>query len=798
MENVNKDQNLYEPRLYETREKSWIKFNNRVLDMASDKKVPLLERVNFLAISDSNLDEFFRVRIAKLTSRALKNAGVNIEGKTYVTELNEAVAKAKEFICRQHNLKAELIGELKEEGIEFIQDMSRISKENKAELKRLFKKKIRPFLTPIIYDSTVIFPELKNGVKYISLILKKPNKDRKYFGMVEVPTDLNKFVEIRDDGKVKIILMEDLIMSNLDQLFADYLDIQDTGIFRALRKYDYSVDPDEGIVPDIMEANLAKTKTTDIFKIDIKGRGKRAIIEALCDNGVYSAGIISGFNDFIELKSLMGMIEMNEEKYKYIHGETAVYDNNKFYFEKFVSNVPDALDVKYKSLMNIIRERDVVLHHPYDSYDTVVKFIRGAVSDPNVKVIKQTLYRVSKDSPIIDALEYAVKSGKQVVVVCEAKARFDEENNLEWANRLENIGATVVYGVEDLKIHAKMCLVIRKNEDDLEMFAHLGTGNYNEKTANIYTDISLLTSNEDICSDMLEIFNNISGDISPKLDKLLCAPNTLHIGILKSIDNCIQSAKENKKAEIIMKCNGLTDKRIIDKIYEARDNGVKITLIVRGNCSLIDTRGILVKSVVGRFLEHSRIYRFEYGKETKTYISSADMMERNLYKRIELMIPILDEVVEKKINNILNTYIKDKSAYIMNEFGEYIKGNGEKGSQSRFMSRVAKKQSKERLSFVTRTKKFKAKKYAKLAKVSRDDMSRDDTHNESTSEKSQVVQDVKVANGSKDSGMRLITTGDTTEFGVSLDEPHAQISTEDEQGEFVLVQNVLNQDFNSG
>lgn len=646
-------------QLYESRSLSWLRFNRRVLELAKDPSIPLFERLKYLSITESNLDEFNMVRLPKLLSGEFDSGdAVTPESVLSHREYKSVKAKMNSFITEQHVVHKELLLSLEKEGIILVVDEKQLSKKEFHWAKNYFEDKIFSLLTPIVYDNMRPFQVLRNNRRYIGVMLRDNKMDQ--FGTIEVPTLGDRLIELKtsEEGKRKFILIEHLIKMFMHKLFIGKKMIKSSiSIFRVLKSTNYEVETDE-IVVQVLERKLKRNEHGDVMRIDILGDTDNEIKSELKDLVATKNTIFNKVNSVVDLSYMIQFmdIELSKEQielYKYPEFRPRVAD-------QFMS----------VDLFDILKDDDILLQHPYEPYQTVLDFINQAADDPNTVCIKQTLYRVSKDSPIVEALARAARKGIMVTVVCEVKARFDEMNNIEMAREIERAGGQVVYGVNNLKIHSKMCMVIKRtNKGNLEKYVHIGTGNYNEKTSKIYTDISYFTSKKHIVKDIENVFNSLTGFSELRLNRIYCSPNGISNKIIDLINKEISVAKNGKEAYINIKVNGLTDKIIIDKLYEAAEAGVKITLIVRGMCSLLNTDNIIVKSIVGRFLEHSRIYEFGNDGDSEIYISSADLMERNLYNRVELLVPINGKA-KKRISSIMDKYIKDESAfYLIN--GEY-------------------------------------------------------------------------------------------------------------------------------
>lgn len=656
---------------YENRDMSWLKFNNRIIDMSLlFDEIPILERFKFINIAYSNLDEFNMIRY----SRALSDSNPSIKLES-VKKLRNNMNGCLDRINESLKLNIKLLDE--KYNIKFLKEKKDINKKGMKYLHKYFTNKIYPLLTPFVVDNVRPFPKIINNTNYMGIIIN--DNGNKVFAIMQMP-NINRVIEIEridnTDNKRELILLEDLIKMNLNKIFIDKK-VEKVCTFRILRDLNDDSDVESDVfIADRIKERLERRQIRNVIRLDITGNKKEftGILYKAMDvnkSSINKSNLISDPSFLMDLYN----INLSEEESKIMK------------YDKFR---PTTKDVDTYDLFDKISENDIILHHPYDSYETVIEFITKASEDKNVVAIKQTLYRVTKNSPIVKALANAAKNGKHVTVLLEIKARFDEANNLKMANILENAGANVIYGVPKMKTHCKLCLVVRKNKKgNLDQFVHIGTGNYNEKNSEIYTDISLFTNKEEITTDINSLFNYITGVSYPKMKNILFSPISLYNEIINLIDNEINNHKKGLPSGIDIKINSLTDKSVVDKLYEASDAGVKINLIVRGACSIRCTENISIKSVIGRFLEHSRIYHFINNNDDKYFISSADLMERNLYYRIELLIPIISKRIKETIRNILNIYLEDSKCFMMNEEGIYKYINTDmKSSQEIFIDYV--------------------------------------------------------------------------------------------------------------
>ena len=651
------------PEYYLNRELSWLKFNERVLGEASIPVTPLLERLKFIAIACSNLDEFFMVRVGTLKNQQEESPDwLDAAGMSPAQQLSEIAKSTHKQVKQQYRLLKELRRKLESEQIVFVnaENLSPISAEW---IRKYFENTIAPVLTPLAVDASHPFPFLSNRSLNLGVTLLDKTGEAN-IAVIQVPSVLPRLLEIPiEKGKRCFVFLEDVIRLYCRKLFHGYK-IKNIVPFRITRNADFLIDEEEA--DDLLlevERSLRQRK---------RGRAVRLEIGAVDNKSLK--------------KFLLAELRISEDDLYEIHGPLDLTCFNKFadiagldYLRQLPLQPQRPLDLLYRdNLFDAIRERDLLLHHPYESFRPVVEFVRQAAEDPDVLAIKQTLYRVSGNSPIVRALAQAAENGKQVTAVVEIMARFDEENNILWARRLEEAGCHVIYGLVGLKTHAKMCLVVRRENSGIRRYVHMGTGNYNDATARVYTDMGLFTANDQFGADASGFFNVLTGYSDPPVwNKISVAPLGLRDRIVELIDQEIQFAREGKPARIIAKMNSLVDKDIIAQLYEASAAGVRIDLIVRGICVLRPglpgaSANISVRSIVGRFLEHSRIFYFNGGGEEKCFLSSADWMPRNLNSRVELFFPVETEVHRKRILGILELFMADnQKAYEMRSDGSY-------------------------------------------------------------------------------------------------------------------------------
>ncbi len=658
------------PKNYVNRELSWLEFNYRVLSEARDKNIPLFERLKFLSITASNLDEFFMVRVASL--KDMVHAGYekpDIAGMKPKQQLEKIAEKTHELVNLQYSTYSRsLVPALKQQGLRVIVSHEDLTKEEGEYVDRYFHDYVYPVLTPMAVDSSRPFPLVRNKTLNIAALVKKKSgeDDTLDFAMVQVPSVIPRVVEIPEKGEGRaVILLEEIIERNIQSLFLNY-DIVTAHPFRIMRNADFSIDEEEAedLLVEI-EKQLKKRQWGEVIRLEIDERVDKRLLKILKKELRIENDDIFFINGPLDLTFLMKMYGMDG------------FDALK---------TPKYTPQRVPTLMNDddiftnIRKGDIFLHHPYESFDPVVDFVRTASKDPDVLAIKQTLYRVSGNSPIIAALAAAADNGKQVSVLVELKARFDEENNINWAKTLEKAGCHVIYGLVGLKTHSKITLVVRREEDGIRRYVHLGTGNYNDSTAKLYTDCGILTCNPQIGEDATAVFNMLSGYSEPLAwNRLVVAPLWLRKRFLRMINREAEYARAGREAHIMAKMNSLCDKEIITALYNASFAGVKIELVVRGICCLKAgvpglSENISVRSIVGNFLEHSRIFYFHNDGSPEVYMGSADWMPRNLDRRVEIMFPVEDEGLKEQVIHILQVELEDNvKAHILQPDGTYEK-----------------------------------------------------------------------------------------------------------------------------
>ena len=667
----------FKPQYFENRELSWIKFDERVLNEARDKTIPLLERLKFVSITSSNLDEFFMVRVASL--KDMVHAGYkkkDIAGMTAEEQLSAINTATRELVETQYTTyNRSLVPLMKSNGILVIDEFEKLSKEQAAYVDKYFEDNVYPVLTPMAVDASRPFPLIRNKtLNIVALLVKKENTDKRMakhdaeFATVQVPSVLPRLVPIpsEKEGDITFILLEQIIERNIAKLFLNY-NVICAYPYRIMRNADLSIDEDEAsdLLKEIQK-QLKMRQWGEVIRLEVEAKIDKKLLNFLkeelhiaSEDDIYK---ISGPIDFTFLMKLYGLKDKDELRY-------APY---------IPQRVPQI--VPGQNIFDAIREGDILLHHPYQTFDPVVDFIRQASVDPDVLAIKQTLYRVSGNSPIIASLAQAAENGKQVSVLVELKARFDEENNIVWAKMLEKAGCHVIYGLVGLKTHSKIALVVRREEGGIRRYVHLGTGNYNDSTAKLYTDCGMFTCSEAIGEDATAVFNMLSGYSEPlSWNKLVVAPIWLRKKFIKLIQRETKNARAGKKARIIAKMNSLCDQEIIAALYEASAAGVSIDLIVRGICCLRVgipkiSENIKVRSIVGNFLEHSRIFYFYNDGQEEIYMGSADWMPRNLDRRVEIIFPVENDTLKKKVMHILKVELEDNTkANVLHKDGKYEK-----------------------------------------------------------------------------------------------------------------------------
>lgn len=677
-----------DPKNYVNRELSWLEFDYRVLGEARDKTTPLFERLKFLSITASNLDEFFMVRVASL--KDMVHAGYtkpDIAGMSPTEQLQKISVKTHELVNQQYSTyNRSLIPALEAQGLHVVMEHEDLSEEQAKFVDRYFEEEVYPVLTPMAVDSSRPFPLIRNKSLNIAALLKKKSgegADELEFATVQVPSVLQRIVElprtIDEDGKEvrHVMLLEEIIERNMPRLFLNY-DIVTSHPFRIMRNADFSLDEEEAVdLLEEIEKQLKRRQWGEVIRLEIEEKADKRLLKILKRELEVNEEDIFEIPGALDLTFLMKMYGMSG------------YDHLKS--PKYTPQPVPAL-MNDDDIFTNIRRGDILLMHPYETFDPVVDFVRTAARDPEVLAIKQTLYRVSGNSPIVAALAAAADNGKQVTVLVELKARFDEENNIIWARKLEKAGCHVIYGLVGLKTHSKITLVVRREEDGIRRYVHLGTGNYNDSTAKLYTDCGIMTCNPRIGEDATAVFNMLSGYSEPlSWNMLSVAPLWLRNKFLRLIERETRMARAGKHASIIAKINSLCDKDIIAALYEASSAGVEIRLVVRGICCLKAgipglSEHIEVRSIVGEFLEHARIFIFENGGSEEIYMGSADWMPRNLDRRVEILFPVIRPELKERVRHYMELELEDNlKAHILMPDGTYEKpdrrGKAPVGSQ---------------------------------------------------------------------------------------------------------------------
>ncbi|WP_154098236.1 RNA degradosome polyphosphate kinase [Metasolibacillus sp. FSL K6-0083] len=664
---------ISKPEYYNNRELSWLAFNERVLEEAEDITNPLLERLKFLAIFSSNLDEFFMVRVAGLQDqvRAGFHKAENKSGLTPKEQLTKIAERTQALVRRQMEVYRHLIDELLSKENVFIRDLKLLTSEQKKYIHELFEETIFPVLTPVAVDAYRPFPTLLGRTQNLLVMLENNNDtELEHFdkvAIVQVPSVLERVIQVpSNNGETVYVLLEDVIMSQIDKLFYGYK-VKSSQAFRLTRNADLTIHEEgaQDLLVEI-EKELKKRKWGVGSRLEVRdGEMADDVLEYLLEEFEIEESDVFKIDGPLDLTFMFSFVKAISEGREHLM------------YESFIPQPPQDLSSE-ENLFEKALVQDLFFHHPYESFVPIVDFITEAANDPSVLAIKQTLYRVSGNSPVIQALKQAAENGKQVTVLVELKARFDEENNVHWAKLLEQAGCLVIYGMNNLKTHSKITLVVRRRLGKIERFVHLGTGNYNDATAKIYTDMGIITSHKEFGIDATNFFNYLSGYTEkPQFHHLVVSPYDIRDEFIKLIDEEIRSHKKYGNGSIKAKMNSLTDKDLMVKLYEASIVGVKIELIIRGICCLRPgikgvSENICVTSIVGRFLEHSRIFWFHHNGENKLFLSSADMMTRNMVNRVEILFPIYSMDIKQRIMDIMDLQLEDnQKARIQDANGKY-------------------------------------------------------------------------------------------------------------------------------
>ncbi len=683
---------IAKPQYYNNRELSWLAFNERVLEEAEDENNPLLERLKFLAIFSSNLDEFFMVRVAGLQDqvRAGFHKPENKSGLTPKEQLTKIAERTQALVRRQMEVYRHLVHELLPKENVFIRDLKLLTSEQKRYINELFEETIFPVLTPVAVDAYRPFPTLLGRTQNLLVLLENNNSNEidhnEKVAIVQVPSVLDRFIKVpSNQNETVVVLLEDVIASHINKMFYGYT-VKSSQAFRLTRNADLTIHEEgaQDLLVEI-EKELKKRKWGVGSRLEVRDREMNDdVLEYLLDEFEIEESDVFKIDGPLDLTFMFSFVKAISVGREHLE------------FESFIPQPPQDLS-SHENIYEKALVQDLFFHHPYESFVPIVDFITEAANDPTVLAIKQTLYRVSGNSPVIQALKQAAENGKQVTVLVELKARFDEENNVHWAKLLEQAGCLVIYGMNNLKTHSKITLVVRRRQGKIERFVHLGTGNYNDATAKIYTDMGIITSNKEFGIDATNFFNYLSGYTDkPKFHHLVVAPYDIRDAFIALIDEEIRCHREHQNGFIKAKMNSLTDKDLMMKLYEASIAGVKIELIIRGICCIRPgipgiSDNITVTSIVGRFLEHSRIFWFHHNGENKLFLSSADMMTRNMVKRVEILFPVYSPAIKQRIFSIMNLQLEDnQKARIQDANGKYhykedYKGTKQINSQEAFL-----------------------------------------------------------------------------------------------------------------
>ena len=641
------------------RELSWLAFNERVLELAENQSNPLLERCRFLAIFSSNLDDFYMIRVAsvkrKLESGVTKK---NTAGYSPFELLAEISRKTQELIARQTKLfHQELMPQLKQNGIEIV-DWNKLTQTEIEYINKIFTQRIFPVLTPLAVDPSHPFPYISGLSLNLAVLVKQPDTNEELFARVKVPASLPRFIETAEFVGSRFIPLEKVIIANLDQLFPG-MQIEDYYTFRITRNADLELEEEESEnLLESMEQELLRRKFGPPVRLEVASEIDSELLTKLKVELSIRDEDISHYKEPLDLTGLNKIADLDRPELKF-----APFRN------QIVQELREVDLESNDEYFAAIRRNEILLHHPYDSFNSsVVRFLEAAATDPHVLAIKQTLYRTSGDSPIVNALIEAAEAGKQVLAVIEIRARFDEQANVRWARKLEDVGVHVVYGLVGFKTHAKLSLIVRQEGDSVRRYSHVGTGNYNPKTARTYEDLGVLSADDALGEDLNKLFNQLSG-FAPhySYNRLLVAPRSIRPGLLEKIDREIRNKQSGKHAFIRLKLNSLLDEEFVEALYKASSAGVEVDLVIRGICSLVPgitglSENIRVRSVLGRFLEHSRIFHFANGGDDEIYIGSADLMDRNLNRRVESLVKIIRDEHKKSLMKIFDQYTASTTA----------------------------------------------------------------------------------------------------------------------------------------
>ncbi|MDP2775747.1 MAG: RNA degradosome polyphosphate kinase [Nocardioides sp.] len=654
------------------RELSWLRFNQRVLELAEDDALPLLERARYLAIFTSNLDEFFMVRVAGLKRRIAAGLAVRAASGLLPREVLESIwTHSRELSLRHARLfREEIVPALKEHEIELVR-WDDLNRNEQKECKRLFQDRIFPVLTPLAVDPAHPFPYISGLSLNLAVVIRNPKSGTEHFARVKVPPIFERFVPL---GNARFVPLEDVIGAHLKRLFPG-MQVLEVHTFRVTRNEDLEVEEDDAEnLLAALEKELLRRRFGPPVRLEVEESIAPAVLELLISELGVSQDEVFKLPGPLDLRGLHGIADLSHEELKYPAFVPTTH--------ALLAEVESAAPV---DVFKATRRNDVLLHHPYDSFATSVqRFLEQAAADPHVLAIKQTLYRTSGDSPIIDALVDAAEAGKQVLVIVEIKARFDEQANIRWARKLEEAGCHVVYGLVGLKTHCKLSMVVREEAEGIRRYTHIGTGNYNPKTSRMYEDLGIITTNERIGEDVAHLFNNLSGwSRNASYDELLVAPDSLRRGLVEQIHGEIAHHRAGKPSGIRVKVNSLVDEKLIDALYLASQEGVKVELLVRGICALRPgvpglSENIEVRSILGRFLEHSRVFWFENAGAPVAWIGSADMMHRNLDRRVEVLVRVPGEGSVESIGWLLDlAFAPTTSAWWLHADATWTRNEGD-------------------------------------------------------------------------------------------------------------------------
>ncbi|MCL2541545.1 MAG: RNA degradosome polyphosphate kinase [Nocardioidaceae bacterium] len=660
------------PNRFVDRELSWLRFNERVLELAEDESLPLLERTRFLAIFTSNLDEFFMVRVAGLKRRIATGLAVRAASGLLPREVLEMIwERTTELSLRHASVFRDRISPaLEGEGIHLVR-WADLDREEQKACKKLFKERIFPVLTPLAVDPAHPFPYISGLSLNLAVMIRNPKTGKEHFARVKVPSNFERFIPL---GNSRFVPLEDVIGAHLRRLFPG-MDVLEAHTFRVTRNEDLEVEEDDAEnLLAALEKELLRRRFGPPVRLEVEESIAPSILELLVSELDISEQEVSKVPGPLDLRGLHGIADLPREDLKYPSFLPTTHS--------LLAEVESAAPV---DIFKAVRRNDVLLHHPYDSFATSVqRFIEQAAADPHVLAIKQTLYRTSGDSPIVDALIDAAEAGKQVLVLVEIKARFDEQANIRWARKLEQAGCHVVYGLVGLKTHCKLAMVVRdEGQYGIRRYTHIGTGNYNPKTSRMYEDLGLLTTNEAIGEDVAHLFNNLSGwSRNAQYVELLVAPDSVRTGLVEQIHAEIAHHKAGRPARVRIKANSVVDEDVIDTLYLASREGVPVELLIRGICALRPgveglSENVHVRSVLGRFLEHSRVFAFENGGDPAYWIGSADMMHRNLDRRVEVLVRLPDERTKQGVADLLDlAFAPTTRAWVLGAEGQWVRNDG--------------------------------------------------------------------------------------------------------------------------